>query len=263
MSESLFLQERDGRGVVRLTLNRPEVHNAFNDTLIAELSDALARLAEDAAVRVVVLAAEGKSFSAGADLHWMRRMVDYSEAENLADARALAGLMARLDRLPKPTVALVQGPAFGGGVGLVACCDVVLAAEGASFSLSEVKLGLIPAVISPYVVRALGAKAARRTFLTAERFSAETAQALGLVDRVVPEAELEAAGEAVIQELLKGGPDSQAAAKDLIFAVVDRPIDGVLVEETARRIAQMRAGPEAREGIAAFLQKRKPAWVKE
>jgi methylglutaconyl-CoA hydratase len=260
MTENLFLRKVDGRGVARITLNRPELHNAFNDELIARLTVALADLEEDEAVRAVVLAGKGKSFCAGADLNWMRRMSEFSEEENLHDAHRLAVLMNRLDRLGKPTLALVQGAAFGGGVGLAACCDMAIATEDASFSLSEVKLGLIPAAISPYVVAAIGERAARRYMLTGERFSAAEALRLGLVQAVVPADGLEAAGEAVISELLKGGPAAQAAAKELIFAVAERPVDGGVLEDTAARIARVRASPEGREGIAAFLEKRKPNW---
>jgi methylglutaconyl-CoA hydratase len=262
MSDQLVLQEID-KGVGRLTLNRPEVHNAFDDALIAQLTAALLSLEADRRVRVVVLAASGKSFSAGADLAWMQRMAGYSEAENLADARALAGLMSTLDRLAKPTVALIQGAAFGGGVGLVACCDIAIASEAASFSLSEVKLGLIPAVISPYVVAAMGPGAARRFILTAERFSAPQALALGLVHEVVPADRLEETGQKVLDHLTQGGPRAQADAKDLVLSLAGRPIDRALVEETAERIARIRVGEEAREGLAAFLEKRKAEWQPE
>ena len=260
MGETLFLREVDGRGVARLTLNRPEVHNAFNDTLIADLTAALEELEADPQVRVVVLASTGRSFSAGADLTWMKRMAANSEAENRADAQRLAGLMRRLNDLAKPTVALVQGPAFGGGVGLVACCDIAIAAEGAGFCLSEVKLGLIPAAIGPYVMAAIGARAARRYFLTAETFSAVQAERLGLVHQVVASKALEAVAEDVLQALLKAGPIAQAAAKDLVKALSGRVVDDALVDDTALRIARLRAGAEAREGVAAFLEKRKPAW---
>ena len=262
MSDQLVLQRIDA-GVGRLTLNRPEVHNAFDDVLIAQLTAALLSLEADRRVRAVVLAAAGKSFSAGADLAWMQRMAGYSEAENLADARALAGLMSTLDRLAKPTVALVQGAAFGGGVGLVACCDIAIASEAASFSLSEVKLGLIPAVISPYVVAAMGPGAARRFILTAERFSAAQALALGLVHEVVPADRLEETGQKVLDHLTQGGPRAQADAKDLVLSLAGRPIDRALVEETAERIARIRVGEEAREGLAAFLEKRKADWQPE
>ena len=262
MSDQLVLQRIDA-GVGRLTLNRPEVHNAFDDALIAQLTAALLSLEADRRVRVVMLAAAGKSFSAGADLAWMQRMAGYSEAENLDDARALAGLMSTLDRLAKPTVALVQGAAFGGGVGLVACCDIAIASEAASFALSEVKLGLIPAVISPYVVAAMGPGAARRFILTAERFSARQALALGLVHEVVPADRLEETGQKVLDHLTQGGPRAQADAKDLVLSLAGRPIDRALVEETAERIARIRVGEEAREGLAAFLEKRKAEWQPE
>ncbi len=263
MNDPLSLEERQAGGVVRLTLARPELHNAFNDDLIEALSACLDRLAVDAGVRAVVLAAQGKSFSAGADLNWMKRMADYDEARNLADARALAGLMRRLNDLPKPTVALVQGSAFGGGVGLIACCDIVLAVPEAVFALTEVRLGLIPAVISPFVAAAIGPRAARRYFLTAERLTAEEARDLGLVHEVVPADKLESRGAEIIAALAKAGPESLAAAKDLLFGVAGRAGDPAVDEETARRIARVRGGAEAREGIAAFLEKRKPAWTGE
>lgn len=258
----MLLLDRDQRGVARITLNRPELHNAFNETLIAELTEALEKLGADPAVRVVVLAAAGKSFSAGADLNWMKAMAGYGEAENLADARGLARLMRTLDRLPKPTLARVQGPAFGGGVGLIACCDIAVAVDSATFSLSEVRLGLIPAVISPYVVAAMGERAARRWFLTAERFGAAEACRSGLLHEVVPEGELDGRVEALIAALLANGPGAVAEAKDLIFAVGRRPLDAAVMEDTARRIARVRAGAEGREGVGAFLEKRKPAWAR-
>ena len=261
MAGESFRLSRGEDAVAHLTLSRPEVHNAFDDALIAELTAALEALAEDSSVRALVLAAEGKSFSAGADLGWMQRMAGYGDEENLADARALARLMATLDALPKPTLALVQGAAYGGGVGLVACCDIVVAAERASFCLSEVMLGLIPAVISPYVIGKIGASAARRYFLTAERFDAQRALVLGLVHEVVAPEALEATGASILGALSAGGPSSQAAAKALIRDLTGRPIDTEVIEETARRIADVRAGQEAREGIAAFLEKRKPSWV--
>ena len=262
MSDQMILQEIEA-GVGRLTLNRPELHNAFDDALIARLTAALLSLEADRRVRAVVLAAAGKSFSAGADLNWMQRMAGYSEAENLEDARALAGLMSTLDRLAKPTVALVQGAAFGGGVGLVACCDIAIASEAASFALSEVKLGIVPAVISPYVAAAIGQRAARRYMLTAERFSAERARALGLVHEVVPAERLEETGREILGQLAQGGPQAQAEAKDLALSLAGRPIDRELIDETAQRIARVRAGEEAREGLAAFLEKRKAAWQPE
>jgi methylglutaconyl-CoA hydratase len=260
MTSPLFVQEIDKRGVARITLTRAEVHNAFNEAVIAELTAALDGVGQDPRVRVVVLAAQGHSFSAGADLNWMKAMAGYSRAENVEDARRLARLMHTLNSLPQPTVALVQGAAYGGGVGLVACCDIVIAVEEAKFCLSEVKLGLIPAVISPYVVAAIGEAAARRYFLTAEAFSAWEAQRLGLVHEVVDRGALEARGRQIVETLMQGGPEAQRAAKDLIFAVSGRRIDEGLIEETAGRIANLRASDEGREGVAAFLEKRRPNW---
>lgn len=248
-------------GVATLTMNRPEVHNAFDEALIARLTDSLRQLDEDPAVRVVVLGGHGRSFSAGADLNWMKRMSRYSEAENLRDAMHLGGLMRTLDRMRKPTIARVHGSAFGGGVGLVACCDMAVVSEAAQFCLSEVRLGLIPAVISPYVIQAMGARAARRYFLTAERFDAREALRLGLATAVTSADALDRTVAALTGELLKGGPQAQAAAKELIQAVADRPIDAAVVEDTAARIARTRACAEGREGIGAFLEKRAPAWV--
>jgi methylglutaconyl-CoA hydratase len=257
---SSFLEAVDERGVATLTLHRPDRHNAFDDALIAELTAVLRRLGDDPGIRAVVLASSGRSFSAGADLEWMRRIAHHSFDNNLADAAALAGLLHTLDRLPKPTIALVQGPAYGGGVGLVACCDVALASTQARFCLSEVKLGLTPATISPYVVNAIGARWARRLFQTAEVFDAVRALAVGLVHEVVPGDELAAAGEAVLQALLQGAPGAQVDAKDLVFLCEGRPVDSSLGDETGRRIALRRASAEGQEGIAAFLEKRPPAW---
>ncbi len=262
MNTASLLTEIDARGVATLTLNRPEIHNAFDDVLIAELTGALQRLAADPQVRVVVLTAAGRSFSAGADLNWMRRLADYSSDENLADARRLAELMRTLDTLSKPTIALVQGPVYGGGVGLVACCDIAIGATRAKFCLSEVKLGLIPAVISPYVVAALGSRAARRYFLTAEIFDAAEALRMGLLHEVVAETELAPHGAALCELLLGNGPQALGAAKELVAAVARRPINAAMIDDTAGRIARIRAGAEGKEGLTAFLEKRQPAWRK-
>jgi methylglutaconyl-CoA hydratase len=247
-------------GVATVRMNRPDVHNAFDDVLIGDLAAELRRLDQAQDVRVIVLAANGKSFSAGADLNWMKRMAQYSEAENLRDAVALAALMRTLHGLHKPTVARVQGAAFGGGVGLVACCDIAIAAGEALFCLSEVRLGMIPSVISPYVVAAIGERAAHRYFLTAERFGAEEAKRIGLVHEVVAADKLDEAVGNMVDHLLKGGPKALAAAKKLIADVSRHALDDSLTEETARRIAAIRVGAEGREGIAAFLEKRKPDW---
>ncbi len=263
MAENSVILALDARGVATLTINRPEIHNAFDDALILRLLQALESVEVDPKIRVVVLRSEGKSFSAGADLNWMRRMADYSEAENLADARMLASLMEKLNGLTKPTIAQVQGAAFGGGVGLVACCDMAVAVAGAKFSLSEVRLGLIPAVISPYVIAAMGERAARRYFLTAERFDAAEALRLGLLHAVVPEDQLQAQVDGLVDQLLKGGPGSQAAAKSLIFAVSHQPASAAVIEDTARRITAARASDEGKEGVNAFLNKRSPAWLTE
>lgn len=258
-AQTLHLERRaDGTAV--LTLARPNVHNAFNAQMIAELTEMLGCLGRDPMVRAVVLKGEGKSFSAGADLEWMKRMASFGPDENLADAEALARLMRDLNSLPKPTIARVHGPAFGGGVGLVACCDIAVASETASFCLSEVRLGLIPAVISPYVIAAIGVRAARRWFLTAERFSAAEAEKAGLVHQVTAPGALDDAVEALLALLRTGAPGAQAAAKDLISAVAGRLPTAELIADTAHRIAILRAGPEGREGIAAFLEKRPPAW---
>jgi methylglutaconyl-CoA hydratase len=264
MSEPTILTNIDNRGVATLTMNRPELHNAFDDCLIADLTDALRELDEDPDVRVVVLAANGKSFSAGADLNWMRRMADYSREQNLADAENLAELMHTLDTLSKPTIALVQGAAYGGGVGLVACCDIAIATARATFCLSEVKLGLFPAVISPYVIAAIGSRASRRYFLSAESFDAGDAFLLGLVHQVVAdEHELSATAERMVSQLLANSPAAMAGAKNLVAAVAGRHVDDALIADTAGRIADQRSSQEGREGLSAFLAKRKPAWVRE
>jgi methylglutaconyl-CoA hydratase len=248
-------------GVATVRMNRPDVHNAFDDALIAALTVELRRLDASSEARVIVLAANGKSFSAGADLGWMQRMATYSREDNLRDAMALAALMHTLDGMRKPTIARVQGAAFGGGVGLVACCDIAIAGTEATFSLSEVRLGLIPSVISPYVIAAIGERAARRYFLTAERFDAAEARRIGLVHEVVDGAALDEAVAGMAAQLLKGGPQALAAAKKLIADVSRRPMGDELSAETARRIAAIRVEREGKEGLAAFLEKRKPDWT--
>lgn len=256
--EHVIRQVRNG--IATVTLNRPERHNAFDDALIAELTGVLRALGEDADVRVVVLAGEGRSFSAGADLDWMQRVAGYTEQENYDDALALAGLMETLDALPRPTIARVHGAAIGGGVGLVSACDFALASDTAKFALSEVRLGLIPAAISPYVVKAIGERQARRYFVTAERIDAHEARRIGLVHEVVPADGLDARLDALLDTLAGNGPRAMGAAKDLVRRVGRGPVDEAMVADTARRIAGIRVGPEAREGIAAFLDKRKPDW---
>ncbi len=240
---------------------RPAVHNAFDETLIAELTDTLRQLDADPAVRAIVLAGEGRSFSAGADLNWMRRQGEASVEDNLADARRLAGLFRTLSTCVTPTLARVQGAALGGGMGLAAACDLCVAAERAVFATSEVRFGIIPSAISPYVIRAIGARQASRYFQTAERISAARARELGLAHEVVASDALDANVAEIVTALLQGGPRSQGAAKALIRAVADQPVTDALVEDTARRIATLRATPEAQEGLAAFLDKRPASWV--
>jgi methylglutaconyl-CoA hydratase len=259
--KSLTVEVRNG--VALLALARPDVHNAFDETLIAEFTAALHALDADNSTRAVVLLGHGRSFCAGADLNWMRRMAGYGRAENLADARALAEMLRTLDTLSKPTIARVHGAAFGGGVGLVACCDIAIATQDATFALSEAKLGLIPATISPYVIQAIGARMARRYFLTAERFTAAEAYRIGLVHDIVLEGDLDNRINELLGALFVAGPHAQAESKALIRAVTDRPVDERLIADTAARIAGVRATPEAKEGVAAFLGKRRPSWVPE
>ncbi len=249
------------RGVATVWMNRPEVHNAFNAQLIADLTAACRQLDADDAVRVVVLAGRGKSFSAGADLNWMKAAGAASVEDNLEDARRLAAMQRTLSGMSKPTIARVQGAALGGGMGLASACDICIAADRAVFATSEVKFGIIPAAISPYVIRAIGERQAYRYFQTAERISAARAQELGLAHEVVGSEELDAKVGEVVDALLQGGPKAQAAAKDLIRAVAGRPVSDEVVEDTARRISSLRATPEAKEGLDAFLSKRPAAWA--
>ncbi|MDX2101656.1 MAG: enoyl-CoA hydratase/isomerase family protein [Alphaproteobacteria bacterium] len=245
--------------IATITLNRPEVHNAFDDALIAALTSAFEAVSADPAVRVVVLTGAGQSFSAGGDLGWMRRMADYSRAQNLADAQALARLLKTIDTCPKPTIARVNGQAYAGGLGLIAACDIAIAVAGAQFAVTEARIGLIPSVISPYLVRAMGARACRRLFLTAERFDTAEAIRLGLVHEMVGPESLDAAVQSVADDLTKNSPAAVTAAKALI-RMVDRPLDDALIEATAVSIADQRASPDGREGVQAFLEKRKPVW---
>jgi methylglutaconyl-CoA hydratase len=247
-------------GVARVTLNRPELRNAFDDAVIGKLTQAFAELEKDQSVRALVLAGNGPAFCAGADLNWMKRMAGYGYEENLADAKALAEMLAALDRMTKPTIARVHGPVFAGGTGLVAACDIAVGTPGAKFCLSEAKLGLSPATISPYVIRAMGERNARRYFLTAEVFDAEEALRIGMLSVLVPQEELDATVAGLVQHLLAGGPEAHGKIKALIRAVASRRPDDELVAETAKRIAEIRGSPEGKEGIAAFLEKRKASW---
>ena len=252
--------EIDDSGVVHLTLNRPKVHNAFNDELITELTALLKTAAGEKRIRALVLSGKGKSFSAGADLNWMQKAADYSPEENQADADRLAAMLHTLDNFPVPTVVVVNGAAFGGGVGLVASCDIALASDRALFSLSEVRLGLIPATIGPFVVNAIGQRSARRYFLTGERFDATTAARIGLIHDVVPHSDLAEATNAVVKEILSGGPQSQIAAKALLSRLRDKNDEEDPAIWTARLIAEIRTTDEAKSGISAFLRKTPPPW---
>jgi methylglutaconyl-CoA hydratase len=253
----------DNRGVATVTLNNPEKHNAFDDSIIFALNQLFQAIADCHDINVMVLASTGKNFSAGADLAWMQRMASYSYEENLSDANALAQMLKNLNFLPQPTIAKVQGAAFGGAVGLASCCDIVLASEKASFCLSEVKLGLIPATISPYVVNAIGQKASRRYFQTAERFFADKAQQLGLVDEIYPLTALDSAVTEMVNTLLANGPLAVRQAKQLALDVAYQDIDEVLIKNTCERIAAIRVSAEGQEGLTAFFEKRQPAWQAE
>ena len=249
--------------VTTLWMNRPTAHNAFDETLIADLTAACRTLDADPTVRVVILAGRGKSFSAGADLNWMQRASAQGVDENLADARALAHMLRTLAEMKKPTIARIQGAALGGGMGLAAACDIAVASADAVFATSEVRLGIIPATISPYVLRAIGARQALRYFQTGERMDAARAKEIGLVHEVVAPDQLDAKVAEIAAALLLGGPLAQAAAKELIRAVDHQPVNDNLLEDSAHRIAHLRATPEGREGVAAFLEKRSPAWVRK
>jgi methylglutaconyl-CoA hydratase len=246
--------------VARVYLNRPEVRNAFNDGVIAELAAAFTRLGADTSLRAIVLGGHGKAFCAGADLSWMRAMAGYTWEQNRADAQALADMLWTLYSCPLPVVGRIHGDCYAGGVGLAAVCDVLVAADGVQFCLSEARLGLLPATIGPYVVKALGEQASRRWFLTAERFDAARAQALGFVHECVAAEALDATVDAIVATLVANGPAAVKACKRLVQDLAGRPLDAALREDTARRIADIRASAEGREGIQSFLDKREPAW---
>jgi methylglutaconyl-CoA hydratase len=248
------------RHVAKVFLNRPEVRNAFNDTVIAELTSAFTQLGTDSELRVIVLGGHGKAFCAGADLAWMRAMAEYSWEENRADAQALADMLWTIYRCPVPIVGRIHGDCYAGGLGLAAVCDVLVAAEGVQFCLSEARLGLMPATIAPYVIRALGEQAARRYFVTAERFDAARAQALGLVHEVAPADALDAKVDELVATLVGNGPAALRACKRLVQDFAGRPIDEALRTDSVRRIAGVRASVEGKEGVQSFLSKRAPAW---
>ena len=254
----LKVEKKDG--IARVTLDRPELRNAFDDELILSLNKVFDEIESDDAVRVMILAGNGPAFCAGADLNWMKRMAGYGYDGNLADAEALASMLATLDRMPKPTIARVHGPVFAGGTGLVAACDIAVGTPEAKFCLSEAKLGLSPATISPYVIRAMGEQNARRYFLSAEVFDAAEALRIGMLSILTAADKLDEKIHELTDHLLAGGPQAHAKIKALIRAVAGRPIDDALSADTARRIAEIRVSPEGKEGIASFLEKRKASW---
>ncbi len=258
MAENLIVEKRGP--VAFVTLNRPAVRNAFDDVLISNLTEVFLETEKDETVRVMVLAGAGKAFCAGADLNWMKRMAGYGYEDNLKDATALAQMLKTLDRMSKPTVARVHGAAYAGGVGLVAACDIAIGSLDAEFCLTEVKLGLSPATISPYVVRAMGARLARRYFLTAEIIDANEACRLNLLSGIAPAGRLDGAIDALLAHLVAGGREAHAKIKDLVRGVAAGSADDAMIADTAKRIAEIRVSPEGREGIASFLEKRKPAW---
>jgi len=260
MNDKTVSMQVDQRGVATVTLNNAKKHNAFDDTIISRLTAIFREVESNKDVRVMILAAVGKNFSAGADLGWMKRMMSYSYEENFEDARALATMLKTLNFLPVPTIARVQGAAFGGAVGLVSCCDMAVAASDAGFCLSEVRIGLLPATISPYVIDAIGLRAARRYFVTAERFSANTAEALGLVSEVVEEDHLDDEIDKLIASLLGNSPAAIRGAKQLVFDIAGREVNDELIDLTSERIAEIRVSAEGQEGLTAFFEKRKPAW---
>ncbi len=260
---AVVLFNKDPRGVATITFNRPEVHNAFNSELIELLRAAIADCASDHAVRAVVLRANGENFSAGADLRMMKASIDSSREENLAHSVEMGRLFHTLNQLPKPVIALVQGSAFGGALGLIACCDIALASRDANFCLSEVKIGLAPAVISPFVVAAIGERAARRYFQSAEKIDAQKAAALGLIHEIIEGEQdaLEQAVQPILNSILRNAPGAVAAAKALVSHVAQADIDEALLQHTAAVIADLRTAPEGQEGLSAFLEKRPPHWV--
>ncbi len=253
--------QRPSRHVARVMLNRPEVRNAFDDTSIAELTQVFGGLSADTELRAIVLGGTGKAFCAGADLNWMRAMAGYSWQQNHDDAQALAAMLGVLDDCPVPIVARIHGDCYAGGVGLAAVCDIRIASKAVHFCLSEARLGLLPATISPYVIRSLGQPAAARYFITAERFDAARAQALGFVHEVCEPEALDAQVDAIVGALVANGPVAVRGCKQLVREIAGQPITAELRAQTARRIADVRVGDEAREGVQSFLQKRKPAWL--
>jgi methylglutaconyl-CoA hydratase len=256
-----ILEVKRQQAVAYVILNRPEVRNAFNAALIGDITEAFSMLGVDDSVRVIVLAARGIAFCAGADLAWMQQMSTYTLAENRADAARLARMLYTIYQCPKPVVAKVQGDCYAGGMGLIAACDIAVAVDTAHFCLSEVKLGLIPATIAPYVIDAMGTRAARRYFLTGERFSAPEAYRLGVVHALASAATLDGVVGQIVDALVSAGPQAVRSAKRLVCDIADKPLDAVLIADTVERIAMIRASDEGKEGVQAFLEKRKPGWI--
>lgn len=250
-------------GIATITLNRPEVHNAFNEAVMDELTAQVKKAGEDKTVRALVLRGNGKSFCAGGDLNWMRKSANYSYDENVQDAMRLGVLLKTLNFLPKPTICLAHGNIFGGGVGLASCCDILIAEHGAQFCLSEVRIGLIPSIIAPYVIDAMGLRMARRYFMTAERFDADTAYRIGFAHEVAAQGQLDAVAGKVIGALMDGAPEAQGRGKKLMLELVGRPIDEKVIDLTVRQIAEARASEEGKEGLTAFLNKTEPSWRKK
>ena len=263
MSEKHLDITRRSQGVAQITMARPDVFNAFDEAMVAELEQVFARLADDDTVRVVVLAGEGRHFSAGADLDWMKRASEASVEWNLEDARKLAAMLRRIDTCPKPVVARIQGAALGGGTGLVCACDLAIAADNASFAVSEAKFGILPATIGPYLINAIGKRHARRLALGATRIRAAEALAIGLVHQVVASEQLDAAVDAALDELLACGPAAQHEIKQYFAAMEVGPITDEVIEHSAQTISRVRATDEAKEGFNAFFDKRKPDWIAE
>ena len=257
--QTLTVTIQDSIGHVKL--NRPELRNAFNEHSIAELALAFDELGRHELVRAIMLCANGSAFCAGADLNWMKKMAGYSDSENRADAMRLADMLRTIYTCPKPVVAKVQGDCYAGGMGLVAACDIAISVDTANFCLSEVKLGLIPATISPYVIKAMGEQAARRYFLTAERFDAKEAHRIGFVHEIVPAGDLDTKVAGIVQALANNSPNAVREAKKLVREIAGQPVTEALLEDTADRIAAIRASLEGREGVASFLEKRRPSWL--
>lgn len=263
MSEPSVITSIDQTGIARVTLNRPAVRNAFDEEMIGNICDTIGQLSNNEEVRAIIITGNGKAFSGGADLNMMIRVADYSQSENRDDARRLAHMLESIYNSPKPTIALVNGAAMGGALGIIAACDIAIASEDAFFALTEVRVGLIPAVISPFVIETIGVRQARRFFLTGERIDAATARQIGLVHKVCMNIHLEETLAQTLNDLLSGAPEAIKDSKDLIRAVAFRPIGKETCEETANRIAGRRASKEGREGITAFLEKRKPNWQRD